>query len=450
MRANFGTSAPNRRVSPLLLLAIVLLSLFAATLPAAAAKGGNTTSGGCKPRNACATKDTTDTAAPTVTIGQPSSGATVAGTVSVTGTSADNVAVASVEISIDGGTYQPASGTASWSRSLDTTTLADGAHTVTARATDTSGNRATTSVSFTVKNTVEQPADTQAPTLTVSNPANGTTVSGPLGVTGTAADNTQVAKVEVRVDGGSWMAASGTSSWSRSLDTASYPDGDHTITARVTDAHGNATAKSRSVTFDNTPEPTPPPTTTAPNTQGTWTSPEGVTIEVSSAGPWTISQIYTMLKANAVDLDKTAPTLTVKVQDTYASQATTSAGKSGDRYTTFSAIMYLKGVSSTFASSPDSILAHEYGHVWSDYHLYLSQQRDWTGYIGARNFENETRLDTSYTWDRREILAEDYRLLFGSSTAISQRPQHMNSYIADPRNVTGLRDYLFGPWRTPR
>ena len=96
-------------------------------------------------------------AAPTLTITAPSNGATVRGTVALTGTAADDGGVAKVEVSVDGGAYSAASGTLNWSASLNTTALSNGAHTVSARATDTGGLTAVKSVSITVSNTTTAP-----------------------------------------------------------------------------------------------------------------------------------------------------------------------------------------------------------------------------------------------------------------------------------------------------
>jgi hypothetical protein len=60
-------------------------------------------------------------------------------------------------VSVDGGAYQAAQGTGSWSYSLDTTTLTNGLHTLTAAATDTSGNVSTTTESVTVQNSTPLP-----------------------------------------------------------------------------------------------------------------------------------------------------------------------------------------------------------------------------------------------------------------------------------------------------
>lgn len=375
-----------------------------------------------------------DTTAPAVAIAAPTAGATVSGTTTVTGSASDNASVARVDVSVDGGAWQAASGTSSWSLPLNTGGYANGGHTVTARATDTAGNVRTTAETVTVSNAT---ADTTLPSVAISSPASGATVSGTVTVSGTASDNASLSRVDVSVDGGAWALASGTSSWSLSLASASYGNGSHTISARATDGAGNTRTASVTVTVSNS------------TTGQHWVSPEGATIDIDSAGGWTVSQVYQMLKDSSAapgDFARVAPTLTVKVQDTYASQTVTSATTSNGTYTSFSATVYLKGVSSTFATQPDAQLAHEYGHAWTNFHLYLDRNGVWSSYLDARNLTGNPNLDTSYTWDRGEIIAEDYRLLFGSSLAISERPQHMNTSIPDPRNVAGLRDFLLTHW----
>ncbi|MGB9334450.1 MAG: Ig-like domain-containing protein [Candidatus Acidiferrales bacterium] len=94
-----------------------------------------------------------DTTPPTVSITSPVSGATVSGTISITATASDNVAVASVQLQVDGANSGAADTTSPYSFSLDTTTLTNANHTLTAIATDTSGNKTTSAgVPVTVAN----------------------------------------------------------------------------------------------------------------------------------------------------------------------------------------------------------------------------------------------------------------------------------------------------------
>lgn len=94
-----------------------------------------------------------DATAPTVSITSPASGATVSGTVNVTVNATDNVAVTSVTYSVDGVSLATSS-TAPFSTSWNVTNLADGVHTLTARAYDAAGNNTAASVSVSKSTTV--------------------------------------------------------------------------------------------------------------------------------------------------------------------------------------------------------------------------------------------------------------------------------------------------------
>jgi hypothetical protein len=122
-----------------------------------------------------------DTVPPSVSITAPAGGATVSGTTTVSMTADDNVAVASVQVKVDGTTVATDT-TAPYSYSWNTTTVTNGSHTLTAVATDTAGNTTTsTAVTVTVSNTVPtgqftatpNPATTgQAITFTDTHPGN--------------------------------------------------------------------------------------------------------------------------------------------------------------------------------------------------------------------------------------------------------------------------------------
>ncbi len=115
---------------------------------------------------ACSTpKDTTP---PTVSITSPVANATLSGTLSVTANASDNVAVASVQFKVDGANTGAAISAAPYSYALDTTTLADGNHILTAVATDTSGN-STTSAGVAVKVNNAAPS----PSITSLSPTSG-------------------------------------------------------------------------------------------------------------------------------------------------------------------------------------------------------------------------------------------------------------------------------------
>ena len=261
-------------------------------------------------------------------------------------------------------------------------------------------------------------------------------------ISGRASDETALSQVDVSVDGGPFRPASGTESWRHLLDTTTYANASHSITARATDSAGNTSATTVSVTIGNAPA--------SPGPSEQLVTPEGATIQIyPDAGGWTAQGVYELLRANALELGSLGPSLTVKVQTTYPSATTSSASQSGGVYGNYRATMYLQaGPNTTFTIRPDFIMAHEYGHAWSNYHLYLSHQGDWSSYLTARGIAGDARVDSTYNWSKGEMLADDYRMLFGSPAAVSQA-SYINPALADPRSVPGLRDFLLSSWALP-
>jgi len=96
--------------------------------------------------------------------------------------------------------------------------------------------------------------DAVPPTVFVQTPGSSLTVTGDLTITGTAADNASVQKVEVRINGGGWITATGTTTWSYSIDTRNFLNGSHSIAARSLDSSGNLSSNAAvTVKFFNVP-----------------------------------------------------------------------------------------------------------------------------------------------------------------------------------------------------
>jgi hypothetical protein len=85
------------------------------------------------------------------------------------------------------------------------------------------------------------------PTVAITSPLAGAAVHGQVTVTGTAADDGSILRVKLSVDGGPWILASGTTSWSAPLDTTSLANGPHTLTARAVDDRFTFTEDSESL-----------------------------------------------------------------------------------------------------------------------------------------------------------------------------------------------------------
>jgi len=99
-----------------------------------------------------------DTAPPTVSITSPASGATVAGTITVTANASDDCGVAGVQFKLDGANLGAEATTSPYAVSWNTTTASNGSHTLTAVARDGVGNSTTsTPVTVTVSNAPPAP-----------------------------------------------------------------------------------------------------------------------------------------------------------------------------------------------------------------------------------------------------------------------------------------------------
>ena len=274
-----------------------------------------------------------DITAPTVSITSPAANATLSGTVTLTADASDNVAVANVQFKVDNANTGVAITAAPYSYALNTTTLSDGNHILTAVATDTSRNTATsTGVPVKVNNATLAPsitslnptsglvgtsvtiaganfgatqgtstvtfngtaatatswsatsivvpvpagattgnvvvtvsgvasnglsftvtADTTAPVVTVTAPANNATVSGAITLTATATDpDSPVSFVQFVVDGTNTGAQLTASPYSISLDTTTLSNSTHALTAVAQDPAGNkGTSAAVTITVSN-------------------------------------------------------------------------------------------------------------------------------------------------------------------------------------------------------
>ena len=186
---------------------------------------------------------------PSVSITSPTAGSTLTGTVAVQANASDDNGVTRVEF-FDGSTSLGVDATASdgWSISWNTALAAEGAHALTARATDTI-NQTTTStpISVTVDN-VDSP-----PSVSVTAPPGGSALRGTVSVQASASDDKGVTQVEF-FDGSTSLGVDATASdgWSVSWNTNPALQGGHVLTAVATDTIGQtATSAAVNVTVDN-------------------------------------------------------------------------------------------------------------------------------------------------------------------------------------------------------
>ena len=232
------------------------------------------------------TVDLTAPAAPVVTGitndsgSSGSDGITNDQTLVISGTAEAN---STVSVSVDGGlpVDVTANGGGVWSYDYTATTLSEGAHTVTATATDAAGNTSATSATFNLTVDLTAPA---APVVTGitndsgSSGSDGITNDQTLVISGTAEANSTVS---VSVDGGLPVdvTANGGGVWSYDYTATTLSEGAHTVTATATDAAGNTSATS--ATFNLTVDLTAP---AAPSIDATIATTTGATGTISAGG----------------------------------------------------------------------------------------------------------------------------------------------------------------------
>ncbi len=117
-----------------------------------------------------------------------------------------------------------------------------GARNITARATDNAG-AATTSASIVVTVAASGGPDTNAPTATLTAPANlASGLTGIVTLTASATDNVAVAGVEFQLDGAPIGAEITAPPYQAALDTSAHTAGQHVLQVRSRDAAGNRSA----------------------------------------------------------------------------------------------------------------------------------------------------------------------------------------------------------------
>ena len=186
-----------------------------------------------------------DATNPTVAITSPTAAATWTSTsnaLDLAGTASDNVGLTGITWSNSASKVKgTASGTTAWSATVP---LIPGANLVTFYAWDAAGNRATDAITI---DHVPPSGDATAPSLAIQGPSEGTVASEPARIIGTASDGVGVTRVEwSNAATGESGAASGTASWSASVDLASGPN---VITVTAWDAAGNRTSDAVTLTY---------------------------------------------------------------------------------------------------------------------------------------------------------------------------------------------------------
>lgn len=183
-----------------------------------------------------------DAVKPVVNLTSPAAGATISGTVALSATATDNVGVTKVEFYVDNVVKATVTTGAAnvFTSSLSTSSLTNASHVVLAKAYDAAGNiQLSPANTVTVNNPVVPPADTTPPTVVLSAPVDGTTISGTSNLVATATDTSGIKQIQFYVDGVLKNTATA-APYSYALNTTSLTNGSHSFYAVATDASANA------------------------------------------------------------------------------------------------------------------------------------------------------------------------------------------------------------------
>jgi hypothetical protein len=420
----------------------------------------------------CSKRTPCDATPPTVAISIPTPGALAAGTVTVSGVASDNVGLQSVAVEVDAASRQAATGTSTWTDRVDTTAYADGTHTLTAVATDTAGNVGTASLTINVSNPVApspSPTPSASPTTSPSASASpvGSPVPAPSMAPGTIGgwiwqesdrdgmhESTEQPLGNQHLylytgagayvgntysDASGWYAFGGLADGAYRVQLAPdswwsirddwVPDTTGSVYPRAA-IQLNGTAR-----IDLGWRPIVRSTTQA-GPISSYVGPNGLSVE-SYDDVVAARDVYDRLMQGGLVGPESAYA-TIRFDAKTTSTTSTMTIETNGAYSDYHATSYVDYDSWL---DGDGALFHEYGHAWSLYYAYMVRQDPTlSAYLDARGLLGDPRVGTSYAWDPREMIAEDYRQLFGTPSA--QAETQMNRDVPPANQVPGLESFL--------
>jgi hypothetical protein len=372
-----------------------------------------------------------DAIPPTVAISAPAAGATVVGTVTVTATATDDRAITRVEF-YDGATLLGTDTSSPYTYNWNTRMGPNGQRTLTAKAYDVGDNTAIATVTVTANN------DLPPPTVTLTAPGEGETLTGTVVFSATASDNLAVTKVVFFV--GTTQVGTDTSApYSFSYNTRSLPNGAKVLTATAYDAANNVgTSTPVNVTFDNDFIP-PTVTITAPGEGETLTG--TVTLTATASDTTGISkvvffagttQLGTATKApysfsyNTRNLPNGAKVLTAKAYDTW-----NTVGTSAPVNVTFDNDFTAPTTSITSPASGSTVTGVVQLEAIADDDRGTITKVEF--YQGSVLLGSTTTAPYNWTWDSTRVLTGSYTLKTRAWDAAG------NSAFSTPVTVTVTR-----------
>ena len=185
----------------------------------------------------------TDTTKPVVSFIQPSAGQNFSTSFLTRVNATDNVAVVGVKLFVDDVQFGSEVMTSPYDFTVNTTSLTQGNHTLKAVARDAAGNTSEVLVTIVV--------DKTAPTVAITKPTSGQTLTGTFLVESTATDSVSVAGVKWQIDDTDFGAEDTIAPYTLSIDTTKWANGAHTLKAIARDNAGNQANVTVSFSINN-------------------------------------------------------------------------------------------------------------------------------------------------------------------------------------------------------
>src|SRR5213592_3543793 len=235
-------------------------------------------------------------------------------------------------------------------------------------------------------------SDTTPPTVSISAPLGGATVSNTVTVSAAAADNVGVVGVQFKLDGANLGAEDLVAPYSVSWNTTTVPNGAHTLKASARDAAGNATTSASISVIVANADATPPTvaitaptsnptfsTSTTPLTLGgtasdnvgvtqvTWVNSAGGSGTATGTTSWTASGIVLQPGANGLTVTATdaagntatdaltvtfTPTFALTVSKGGTGTGTVTSAPAGITYGATCAASFASGTAVTLTAAP--------------------------------------------------------------------------------------------------
>jgi chitodextrinase len=160
--------------------------------------------------------------------------------------STDNVAVTGYRVYRGGVSIATTAGLTYQNTNLTPATL----YSYQVAAYDAMGNTSAKSVAASTTTNAAAGGDVTAPTVSLTAPANASLVTGTLSITGSAADNVGVTRVDLSIDG-VVVATDFTAPYNFSVNTLTVANGNHLLTLTAYDAAANSATSSVTVFYNN-------------------------------------------------------------------------------------------------------------------------------------------------------------------------------------------------------